>query len=77
MLGRQVHRLALAQQDRTGLALKQRLASGTAYLFVFAHLIMSGYILVFTLNHNNQTHSYLQIDSWFDSFIFITRPAIF
>jgi hypothetical protein len=37
MLRRQVHRLALAQQDRTGLALKQRLATGTAFLFMFAH----------------------------------------
>ncbi|MEJ2450052.1 MAG: hypothetical protein P8047_05185 [Gammaproteobacteria bacterium] len=38
MLGRQLHRLALAQQDRAGLAFKQRLAAGSAFLFVFAHL---------------------------------------
>jgi hypothetical protein len=38
MHGCQVHRLALAQQDRTELALKQRQAAGTAFLFVFAHL---------------------------------------
>jgi hypothetical protein len=38
MLARQLHRLALAQQDRSGLVFKLRLAAGAVLLCVFTDL---------------------------------------